>query len=340
MKSYQAAIFCGLAILISLAPNVSQTPPKSEPVAEVNGVTIKAEEVDKPIGMQLSKLEDQIYQLRQQKLEALIRERLLAAEAQKQGISVQALLQAEVTSKVPVVSDQEIETFFQANKAQLKGEEATLREQIRAHLQNQKLSAQREAYLKSLRSQANVTVFLKAPPVYRAEMSVEGAPFKGPEKAPVTIVEVTDFHCPYCKRVQPTINEILSKYGDKVKLVFRDFPLDQLHPSARKAAEAARCAKEQGKFWPYHDKLMAAGTDASPEKLNGYAQELGLDVAAFEQCFSSGKYKAAVQKDVEEGSRLGVNGTPAFFINGRLLSGAQPLESFAKVIDEELARPR
>jgi len=319
---------------------MSQTPAKSEAVAEVNGVTIKAAEIDKAIGMQIAKLEEQIYQLRQQKLEALIREKLLADEALKRGISVQALLDAEVTSKVPPVADQDIETFYQANKAQIKGEEAAVRQQIRSFLQNQKVSTQRETFVKSLRSQAKVAVYLKAPPVYRAEVSVAGAPFKGPEAAPVTIVEVTDFHCPYCKRVQPTLNEVLLKYPDKVKLVFRDFPIDQLHPNARKAAEAARCANEQGKFWPYHDKLMAGGTDASPEKLKEYAKEIELDAGAFEQCLASGKYRAAVQKDVDEGTRLGVNGTPAFFINGRMLSGAQPTDAFAKVIDEELSHSR
>jgi len=319
---------------------MSQTPAKSEAVAEVNGVTIKAAEIDKAIGMQIAKLEEQIYQLRQQKLEALIREKLLADEALKRGISVQALLDAEVTSKVPPVADQDIEAFYQANKAQIKGEEAAVRQQIRSFLQNQKVSAQRETFVKSLRSQAKVAVYLKVPPVYRAEVSVAGAPFKGPEAAPVTIVEVTDFHCPYCKRVQPTLNEVLLKYPDKVKLVFRDFPIDQLHPNARKAAEAARCANEQGKFWPYHDKLMAGGTDASPEKLKEYAKELELDAGAFEQCLASGKYRAAVQKDVDEGTRLGVNGTPAFFINGRMLSGAQPTDAFAKVIDEELSHSR
>jgi protein-disulfide isomerase len=288
--------------------------------------------------MQISKLEEQIYQLRQRKLEALIGEKLLAAEALKRGIETKALLDAEVTSKVGLVTEQEIDSFYQANKAQLKGEEATLREQIRPYLQNQKLTAQREAFLKSLRSQAKVTVYLKSPPVYRAEVPVEGAPFKGPENAPITIVEVSDFHCPYCKRVQPTLSQILSKYGDKVKLVFRDLPLDQLHPDARKAAEAARCAKDQDKFWPYHDKLMSAGTDASPEKLKAYAQELGLDAGAFEQCLVSRKHQAAVQKDIDEGNRLGVTGTPAFFINGRLLSGAQPVDAFFKIIDEELSR--
>jgi protein-disulfide isomerase len=137
--------------------------------------------------------------------------------------------------------------------------------------------------------------------------------------------------------VLPTLTQLESQYGDKVKLVFRDYPIDNLHPAARKAHEAARCAHAQGKFWAYHDALFANAPQASPEQLKTSAQEVGLDVPAFEQCVTSGTYQALVQRDVEEGSRVGVTGTPAFFINGRLVSGAQPLESFVRVIEEELA---
>jgi protein-disulfide isomerase len=309
-----------------------------EPLAEVDGLVITNEEVEKAIGAPLARLQEQIYMMKRQKVEALISEKLLAREASKKGISVRALLDAEVTSKVTLVSEQEIETFYQTNKARLKGEEATVREQIRGQLQNQKLAARREAYLRELRSQAKVVVHLKAPPVFRAQVTAEGAPSKGPATAAVTIVEFTDFHCPFCKRVQPTLAEVLSKYPDKVKIVHKDYPIDQLHPAARKAHEAARCATDQGKFWAYHDKLYETAPKASPEQLKVYAKEVGLDVAAFDQCFASGKYQAAVQKDIEEGARAGVTGTPAFFINGRVISGAQPLDQFVRLIEDELAR--
>jgi protein-disulfide isomerase len=169
-------------------------------------------------------------------------------------------------------------------------------------------------------------------------VSVQGAPFKGGERATVTIVEFSDFHCPFCRRVIPTLAQLESQYGEKIKLVFRDFPIESLHPGATKAHEAARCANEQGKFWPYHDKLFAGPSNASPELFKGLAKELGLDAVAFETCLGSGKYQAAIKQDIEEGNRVGVSGTPAFFINGRLISGAQPLEAFARVIDDELAR--
>ncbi len=298
-------------------------------------MAITTEEVEKALGAQLMRLEEQIYIMKRQQIEALINERLLEREAKKRGISVSALLDAEVTSKVSLVTEQEVEAFYQANKARLRGEEATLREQIRAHLQHQKLAAQRDAFLKSLRSQARVVVYLKPPPVFRADVTVEGAPLKGPATAPVTIVKFDNFQCPFSKRAQPTLAQLLSRYGDRVKLVHKDFPIDQLHPLARKAHEAARCANEQGKFWAYQDILYVNAPKASPENLKAYAREAGLDVEDFEQCLTSGKYQAAVQKDVEEGTRLGVTGTPTFFINGRLLSGAQPLESFVRIIEEE-----
>jgi protein-disulfide isomerase len=320
---------------LSFAPKAQAA---SEILAEVDGVAIAAEEVEKPLAAQLSKLEEQIYNLKLQRLEALINDRLLAKEAAKRTLTVPALLDAEVTAKVGLITEQEIEKFYQDNKAQIKGEQAEVREQIRAYLQNQRLAAKREEFLISLRAHAKVVVHLKAPPIQRIEVSVQGAPFKGGEKAAVTIVEFSDFHCPFCKQVVSTLAQLESRYGEKIKLVFRDFPIESLHPGAPKAHEAARCANEQGKFWPYHDKLFASPPSSSPEVFKGLAREIRLDAGTFETCLSSGKYQAAIKEDIAEGNRIGVSGTPAFFINGRQISGAQPLEAFTRLIDDELAR--
>jgi protein-disulfide isomerase len=123
----------------------------------------------------------------------------------------------------------------------------------------------------------------------------------------------------------------------EIKFVFRDFPLDNLHPQARAAAEASRCANEQGKFWELHDRLFQADADSSRATLNRIAKEIGIDMAAFEACSSSGKYKTSVQASTQEGVKLGITGTPTFFVNGRMLVGAQPLDAFVRIIDEELA---
>jgi protein-disulfide isomerase len=338
--SSRIGILVGLALALGAAAVWAQAPP-GKSLAEVNGQPITEEEIDKAIAGQLSKLNEQIYTLRQQRVEATFRDRLLAQEAARRKVSVPKLLDAEVTSKVGVVTEEEVEQFYQANKGPFgTADEMEIREQIRGRLQAQKISAQREAFVQSLRKNAKVTINLQPPPVIRAEVSTAGAPAKGPANAPITIVEFTDFHCPFCKRVLPTLQEIEAKYGDKVRVVFRDYPLDQLHPGARKAHEAARCAAEQGKFWAYHDVLFDKGPKSSPDDLKTYARQVGLDLAKFDRCLASGKPRELVQKDIDEGARLGVSGTPAVFINGELLSGAQPLESFVRVVDRELARAR
>ena len=339
--SYVVLAFAACSVVVTSGLAAAQTPAPSAPLAEVNGHPISAAEVDKAIAGPLGKLQQQIYQLRQQRLDAVIRDLLLAQEAARRGMTVPKLLDTEVTAKVALVSEDEIEQFYQANKGRLSGtDEIEIRDQIRTRLQGQKVSAQREAFVRSLRKNAKVVVNLEAPPVTRVAVSTEGAPARGGAKAPVTIVEFSDFHCPFCKRVVPTLKELETKYGDKVKVVFRDYPIDQLHPGARRAHEAARCASEQGKFWAYHDVLFAGEPDSSPQRLKTYAQQVGIDVAKFDQCVASGKYKDLVQKDIDEAGRLGVTGTPVFFINGEMLSGAQPLESFVRVIDRELARAR
>src|SRR3989475_6239710 len=332
--------FSAVAFVIALSvPGAGDAAPTSEPLAEVNGETITAAEIEQALGAQVRRLEQQIYEMKHQRLEAVIGERLLALEAARQGLAVQALLDAEGTAKAEPVTDEEGERFYQANRAQMKGDEVEARERIRAYFKSQKLVARRQAYMRALRSQATVVVRLQEPAAFRAEVGVEGAPFRGPAAAPVTNGTFSDFHCAFCKRVVPTLTQILSRYADKVKLVYRDFPMDVLHPQARNAAEAARCAHDQGKFWEYHDALFAHAPKAGPE-LRTHAQQVGLDLPSFERCLASGTHAATVQKSVDEAIRLGVTGTPAFFVNGELLSGAQPLEELTRVIERELARGR
>ncbi len=311
-----------------------------EPLAEVDGVAVTAQDVDKAIGAPLAKLQEQIYNLKRQKLEELINATLLTREARKKGLSVPALLDAEVTSKLALVSEQEVETFYENNKARVPADPTAARQQIRIHLQNERIAAKKQEYFQLLRSKAKVAVHLQPPPVHRVEVATNGAPFKGPARVPVTMVKFEDFHCPFCKKVQPTMAQVLSKYGKKIRLVHRDFPIDSIHPAARKAHEAARCANEQGKFWQYHDVLYANAPKADSADLKSYAEKVGLDVPVFEKCVTSGKFRDEVQRDVDEGTRLGVTGTPTFFINGRLLSGAEPFERFATIIDEEISRAR
>jgi protein-disulfide isomerase len=321
------------AILVSACQKID-----GAKIAEVDDQAILASDLQKFAGRELSVQRENLYKLEKRKLEEYIGAFLLTQEARKRGVSVEAVLDQEVNSKILPVGDDEIDVFYKSNKARIAVDLDKVREQIRGYLRNQKIEAQKTLFFESLRSKAKVVTYLKPPPVFRAEISVAGEPFKGSEKAPVTIVKFEDFHCPFCKQVQPTFNGLLSRYDGKIRLVHKDLPLESIHPQARQAAEAARCAYEQGKFWEYHDKLYANSPKASADELKNYANEIGLNVDSFDRCVASGKYKAVVQQDLKEGAQLGLTGTPTIFINGREISGNQPLEAFEAIIDEELAR--
>src|SRR5262249_49576643 len=192
------------------------------------------------------------------------------------------------------------EISYQTNKGQIGGLlDASLRARITSYLQTQRLDTRREEFLQTLRAQAKVVINLP-PPQFRLKASTEGAPFRGGDRAPVTVIEFSDFHCPFCGKAQTALAAGMARCGERGKIVYRPFPIDQLHPHARRAAEAASCANDQGKFWAYHDQLYAAGADASPERLKALAQAAGLDIQAFDQCLSSGKHRQAVQKDIDE----------------------------------------
>jgi protein-disulfide isomerase len=310
----------------------------SEKIAEVDGTAVFRSDLDRSAGKTIRNAREQLYKLERQKLDEYIGATLLTKEAQSRKVSVSTLLEQEVNSKVPPITEAEIQGFYNSNKERLRVEFDKVHDQIRDYLREQRVESRKKEFFKTLRSKAKVTTYLKSPPLFRADVAVNGAPFKGTERAVVTIVKFEDFQCPYCKTVQTTYEELLKRYNGKIRLVHKDLPLDAIHPQARQAAEAARCAGEQGKFWEYHDRLYANSPKAGVEELKAYAKEVGINAASFEQCFTSGKYKGLVQKDLSEGAQLGLTGTPTFFINGREMSGAQPIEAFAAIIDEELGQ--
>src|SRR6266496_2107167 len=184
-----------------------------------------------------------------------------------------------------------------------------------------------------LKKPSDVEVTLKPP---RVEVAAEG-PSKGASSAPITIVEFSDFQCPYCSRAEETVTKVLKAYDGKVRVVYRDYPLP-FHPQAEKAAEAAHCAGDQGKYWEMHSKLFANQKALEPPALKGYAKDLKLDQGKFDKCLDSGDKAKVVETNKKAGEKVGVTGTPAFFVNGYQLSGAQPFEKFKSIIDQELAR--
>jgi protein-disulfide isomerase len=174
-------------------------------------------------------------------------------------------------------------------------------------------------------------------PNKRYEIALAGTPVKGDENASVTIVEWSDFQCPFCRRVGPTLAQIEKEYGDKVAIAFKHLPLS-IHPKARGAHIASEAAHRQGKFWEMHDKIFENQRDMNPDTFVKYAGQIGLDVEQFKKDVASAEVQAKVDADSAQASKLGVTGTPAFFINGRFLSGAQPFPSFKRIIDEELKK--
>ena len=165
----------------------------------------------------------------------------------------------------------------------------------------------------------------------------EAQHIRGNKNAPVKLVEYSDFQCPFCGRHYPTLKKILADYGDKVSLEYKHFPLG-FHPNAKPAAEASECAAEQNKFWEFHDKIFENQDQLSPTQLTAWAKEIGLNMTKFNQCVETHKYAAKVDAEEKEGQAKGVNGTPATFINGKLVSGAQPYEALKQVIDAALIK--
>ncbi len=321
-------------LILGLAITAWSTVALAETVATVAGRTVTRAEVEKQVRAKLIEIDNERYEALKEGVDEIIANELITQEAKARSLSVEALVKQEIADKVKAPSDEVVQKFYDENKqavqnAPLEG----VKPQIVAYLQQQEMGQRQAEYLEELKKKYKPQITLAAPVV---EVSAAGRPEKGPKTAPVTIIEFSDYECPFCKRSEPAVAKVLETYGNKVRLVFRDFPLP-MHKNAAPAAEAAACANAQGKFWEYHGKLFTS-SELGAEKLKAIAGEVGLDATKFDECVSKRQFKADVEKDMADGSEAGVNGTPAFFINGRMLSGAQPYEKIKEVIDEELAK--
>jgi protein-disulfide isomerase len=309
------------------------------PAIRIGGEVVTVGELDAWIKDQLFDQETEsgkaakLYEVRSGAAENLVAQRLLDAEAKKLGTDADALLEAEAKKRL-TVTDADVQRFYDDNKKSF-GERPIddMKAQIREHLERRAAPEAARNYVQQLREAASVEILLERT---RTQVAATG-PARGPADAPVTIIEFSDYQCPFCRRAEPTVEQVLQQYEGKVRFVFRHFPLDRIHPQARGASEAAACAAEQGKFWEYHAALFAGNADLDRTGLDAAATKAGLDDAAFKTCVDTRKTQALVEADVKDGEAAGVSGTPAFFINGIPLRGALPLEEFQKVIDEELA---
>ena len=306
-----------------------------EVVATVHDQPISAEELSASMRGQLLQMDMERYEAMKAQLDSLVAERLFALEAAARGLSVDELQRVEIFAKMDPVTPEQIRTFYDDNNERLQQRSfEELEGRIMAHLQRQSEARRRAALGRELRQRYPVKIALTPP---RADVSADDDPFMGPPDAPVTLVEFSDFQCPYCRRVQGVLKRLMAAYHGQLKLVFRDFPLRQIHPEAQKAAEAAQCANDQGQFWPYHDRLFAE-TELGVEALKQYAVELGLDAEGFNTCLDSEKYRQEVQKDIDDALAVGVNATPSFFVNGLPINGAVPFERFVEMVELALER--
>ena len=313
-------------------------------VAEVDGKSITYGDVqaDAEVGPKLRQAEvkalSELYEQRRSLIEEMISRRLLEEEAKAKGKTLEQWYQSDYMSSVPDPSDDEAKAFFEEHKAQIPPGQSfeDLKGRIKQAVRQQKLRDNMGKMLEDLKSRHHAQVALEPPELPRMEVEAKG-PARGPANAAVTIVEFSDFQCPYCGREFPVIERLMKEYDGKVRLVFRHFPLD-FHPFAAKAAEAGMCAQDQGKFWELHDKMFTNQQKLAVEDLKGYAKSLGMDAAKFDKCLDSGEKKPAVDEDMKAGTAAGVNGTPAFFINGLFVNGAQPYEQMKQTIDRELKR--
>ncbi len=329
--SLRAAARKGAWILSAIA--VLATPAQAQrsaspALATVDGVTISADDLDAVIGSLTWPLDERLYQIRQQALDALIKQKLLEREAARRKISLQSLIDTEVTAKVTPVTDEEIDGKAKTGSGQS-------RDEIRKSLMKEKVAAELTKFVASLERKSAVRVLLEAPRAPRSLLEPAHAPSKGPANAPVTIVEFTDFHCSHCREAEAVLKQVLSSFP--VRLVHRDLPLENVHPHAREAHEAARCAEAQERFWPFRDVLFG-GEPRSGEALKASARSANLDLAAYDRCVAAGSSRAAIEADLADAKRLGVKTTPTFFVNGRELQGPATLAGFAAAIRNELPR--
>ncbi|HEY3134777.1 MAG TPA: thioredoxin domain-containing protein [Blastocatellia bacterium] len=297
------------------------TPPASDAerarvFATVNGKPITSGDIEDALKPIIFSVQEQIYDLRKKELDLRINDLLLDQEAKKQNKTPDALYESEISPRVRKITDDDARKFYDENKNKINGTFAEVRAQIVQYLENREQSNAASSYAERLRSRASVQVFLRPPDPPVFEISIEDRPWKGGTNAPVTVIEFTDFECPSCGATQPDLEEVAREFGDKVKLVARNFPLDQ-HKHAFEAAEAAEAAREQGKYWEYAALLFKNQKALETEKLKEYASQVGLDRKRFDAALDSHKYAGRVKQDLVDGEKVGIDSTPTLFINGK-----------------------
>ena len=303
-------------------------------VGSVNGVVITEKQLDDSIAARIFPLQQQLYAIRKSALENLVVSRLLEVEARARGVTVEELRRQLTEGAIEVTRAQVEEAYGQNASffASMSPDEA--RERLRLDLENQARMKHYRAGLEKLRRKWPVSVFLDEP-VFALTFDDGVSPARGSPKAAVTIVEFSDFECPFCRDAQAAIRQIVETYGDDVRLIFKHFPLEG-HRNSLPAARAAYCAGEQDRFWQFHDAVFAAGDLSSPGLVERIAADIGLGMARFQACVASEQSRAAIVKDMEMARTLRIDSTPTFLVNGKVIKGALGFAEWRKIIEREL----
>jgi predicted DsbA family dithiol-disulfide isomerase len=337
MNAYRALAAVALLTvgLVYASGCVSSQSADTAVVASGSGFSVTLAEVDAEVRERLFQEKTRggnaamVYELRAEALDSMIQNHVLATESTSRNVTVDELL----ASETPAVTDEEVEAFYETNRERMQGASLEdIADRIRGFLGQQK---QGET-VATLVEAASIEVSLERP---RFEVEPIG-PSRGPTDAPITIVEFSDFQCPFCSRAVPIVNELLSRHPDDIRLVYRHLPLESIHPRARDAAVASACAEDQDKFWAFHDGLFANPGQFGDEDFARVSTEAGLDAEAFSACYAARTPEPRVDADIEAARAAGVTSTPAFLVNGILMKGAQPVEAFEQVIASELAQGR
>ncbi len=311
--------------------------PKAGVVAKINGEDITEEQLIGDATLELMQIKKQEYDLKMNQLNKMVQERVLGGEAKKEGLaSAEEFISKKITKGDIKISDPEYKKFVKEKNIPESNINEQVKERIFTYMKEQKREEMITAYVAKLTKGNPVEVYFKKPKS-NIQVDIGQAPTTGGDNAKVTMIIFSDFQCPFCGRAAKTVSDIKKKYGNKIKMAFKQFPLP-MHKEAMPAAEASMCVNEQGKekFWKFHDIAFAAQDKLDAESLVKHAKAAGADEAKFKECVAAHKYADYVKKDQAYGEKLGVRSTPTFFVNGQLLSGALPIEQFSEVIDEEL----
>lgn len=320
-------------------PNfIFKAAPSKEVVASMGDQKILEADLVKGIESDLYEAELKVYEIKYAKLQAMLLERFMNQDPDKKGLTNDEFLDKHIAKTVKV-TDAQVEAFIKERQIPKDQINPEIKARIVEYLTVESKKVAVDNWIAAKTKKTPVEIYIQKPTLPTFEVAVGDAPFKGASDAKVTIVEFSDFQCPFCSKGAQVLSALEKKYGNKIKIAFKHYPLP-FHAQARIAAEASMCANEQDSklFWKMHDAMFADQSKLDKDNLIATAKKAGVKEAEFKACLEAGKYKAKIDADVAQGATLGIKSTPTFFINGKLISGAQPLEVFTEVIDGDLAK--